>query len=117
MSLVDDVIRKTDAVFQKAHEDKRDVLFEFEVYQLLDHIGLETPRYAYVESADQIDEKILARFKDSLIIKIVSRDISHKKKLGGVRRVKYLDPLFIQFVISQMEQEVLSHFDEMSKPK
>ncbi len=117
MPLSDKVIQKTDAVFQNAHEANRNVLFEFEVYQILDCIGLDIPRYAFVESVDQIDEQLLARFDDSVIVKIVSWEISHKQKLGGVRRVKYLDPLFIQFVISQMEQTVLSHFDSDKQPE
>lgn len=117
MTLTRTEIEAVDAIFESAMNDGRRVLYEFEVYKILDRIGLDTPRYAFVRSPDEIDETLLQRFNERVIVKIVSSTLSHKQKYGGVKRVNSLDPLFVQFVIHKMEQEVLSHFPTADPPE
>ncbi len=105
-----------DQVFNKAFLDGRTVLFEHEVYQILDGIGLETPKHYFVKSGDMITDNILSRFADEVIIKIVSPEIIHKQKVGGVKKVKTYEPLFVQYVLEKMKDEVLSHYDDGHKP-
>ena len=103
-------------IFEAAHQDGRSSLYEYEVYQILNHIGLEVPNFAFVQSPDMVDKKLLDGFKQDVVVKIVSPQIAHKQKLGGVKKVKNTDPLFIQFVLTRMKEEVLSHFSEDEKP-
>jgi acyl-CoA synthetase (NDP forming) len=109
-------IQDIDDVLRNAQQENRTVLFEFEVYRILDSIGLDTPRYQFVQSATEINEPMLQGFRNSIMLKIVSPDIPHKQKVGGVKRIKYLDPLFIQFAMDRMQKEVLSNFPAANQP-
>ena len=108
--------KKIDSVFKKAHEAGRDILFEFEVYDLLAHAGLDVPHYVFIEKPGMATEEILSRFGDKIVVKVVSKDIAHKQKLGGVKIVGNSEPLFVQFVLFNMKEEVLAHFKEGEKP-
>ncbi len=109
-------VDRINAILRSAHQDLRETLFEYEVYDILGHIGLATPAYAFVESPDQIGEMMLQRFNRHIMLKVVSPAIAHKQHLGGVRKVRNHDPLFIRFVLEQMRTEVLSHFEGPSPP-
>lgn len=117
MAFSKEQIEKIDAIFTYAVQNNRQTLYEHEVYQILGYIGLEIPRFKYVSKAEDVDEKLCTLFNHDIMVKIVSPDIAHKQKLGGVKRIKNLDHLFIQFVLNKMEKEVLSHFDESNKPR
>lgn len=112
-----EVIHRINAILQLAHEDRRETLYEHEVYDILAHIGLATPKYAYIDSPGQIDDALLHRFNHHLILKIVSPSIAHKQKLGGVKKVRNHDTLFVQFVLERMKDEVLSHFEGQDRPE
>jgi len=43
--------------------------------------------------------------------------IPHKQTLGGVKRVATTDPLYVQFVLTRMREEVLSHFARRRAPE
>lgn len=117
MQITIDNRNKVDKVFYKAREEGRDVLYEHEVYQILSSIGLDIPKYYFLEYEGMITEKVLSDFGDEIIIKIVSPDIVHKQKLGGVKKIKNLEPLYVQYVLEKMKEEVESHFDEDHKPR
>jgi 3-hydroxypropionyl-CoA synthetase (ADP-forming) len=106
-----------DGIFRNAHADGRGMLYEHEVYEMLKAVGLETPRYVFAHESREVDERLLSGFRGKVVIKVVSRDIAHKQKLGGVKIVDSSDPLFVRYVIASMRKEVLSHFDEASKPQ
>lgn len=117
MSLSDKIIKDINNVFDRAVSDGRRVLYEYEVYQVLKSIVLEVPEYVLVSAPGEISAETLKKFKHDIVVKIVSKDISHKQKLGGVKVIKNWDPLFVQFVLKQMEEEVLSHFTQDDKPE
>lgn len=104
--------KKIDSVFKKAHESGRNVLYEFEVYDILGHAGLDVPHYVFIENPGLANEEVLSQFGDKIVVKVVSSDIAHKQKLGGVKIVGNSEPLFVQFVLTRMKEEVLSHFRE-----
>ncbi len=116
MPLNAEIIQNIDDVLRNAQQENRVTLYEFEVYKILESIGLDTPRYTFVRSSSEIDQTLLQQFSNRVILKIVSSRISHKQKYGGVKRIDYLDPLFVQFAIEQMKNEVLSHFEGDSQP-
>jgi acyl-CoA synthetase (NDP forming) len=103
-------VDRIDAVFERAASEGRRVLHEFEVYLILEALGLRTPRHAFVQDSARVDAELLAPFAPKAIVKIVSLDIAHKSKLGGVRAVATEDPLYVRFVLESMRAEVLSHF-------
>lgn len=101
---------RIDAVFAQAAAEGRRVLHEFEVYRILEALGLRTPAHAFIQDSARVDAELLAPFAPKAIVKIVSPDIAHKSKLGGVRSVATEDPLYVRFVLESMRAEVLSHF-------
>lgn len=107
---------KIDSVFEKAHDSGRNVLYEFEVYDILGHAGLDVPHYSFVDRPGLATEEVLSQFGDKIVVKVVSSDIAHKQKLGGVKVVANSEPLFVQFVLFKMKEEVLGHFTEGEKP-
>jgi 3-hydroxypropionyl-CoA synthetase (ADP-forming) len=109
---------RVNALLRAAHEDGRHTLYEHEVYELLKLVGFDIPLYRFVTAADQVTEKLIAAFggKD-IMVKVVSRDLAHNQRYGGVKRVGISDPLFIRYVLSHMKKEVLSHFEEGQKPR
>ena len=77
------------ALFQLAHAESRNFLYEYEVYSLLAKSGAETPPRAHllVRGARVSDEELVAIPGDKAVLKIVSPTIVHKTEVGGVRIV------------------------------
>ncbi len=111
-------INQVDALLGAAHADGRHTLYEHEVYELLRLIGFEIPVYRFVQTVEEVTDALIAPFggKD-IMVKIVSRDLAHNQRYGGVQKVSIADPLFIQYVLSHMRSEVLGHFAQEHKPR
>jgi acyl-CoA synthetase (NDP forming) len=86
------------------------------VYEILSALGLTVPRFAFVRDIGRVSEETLRGFGHSLIAKVVSPGIPHKQKLGGVKKIGSADPLFVQFVLARMREEVLGHFPQDQRP-
>jgi acyl-CoA synthetase (NDP forming) len=99
-------------IFDNAYEDGRETLYEHEVYMILKSIGLDVPKFVFVKNADELTEKMLEKFGRDIVVKIVSSDISHKQKLGGVKVIKNDETLYVGYVLDKMRKEVLSHFED-----
>ncbi|MFH1512482.1 MAG: acetate--CoA ligase family protein [Bacillota bacterium] len=112
------ILDQVDALLQAAYADGRHTLYEHEVYELLKLVGLQTPVYRYVTGAEQVTDALIAPFggKD-IMVKVVSRDLAHNQRYGGVKKVSIADPLFIRYVLSHMRKDVLSHFADGEKPR
>jgi len=115
--LAAEAVSKINGILQCAAREKRKSLFEHEVYGALSALGLSVPKFLFVRDLGEVNEQSLRGFGHSVIIKIVSPDIPHKQKLGGVKKVSSADPLYVQFVLSRMKEEVLSHFDADRRPR
>lgn len=104
-------------IFKVALADGRNSLYEFEVYELLQEIGLDVPGFLFIQDPLEVNESLMKNFKQPIVVKVVSPQIIHKQKLGGVKVIKNTDPLFVQFVLTRMKEEVLSHFEDVDKPE
>ncbi|MFQ3547537.1 MAG: acetate--CoA ligase family protein [Termitinemataceae bacterium] len=112
--------QRISAVFQKAYSEGRRALYEFEVYAILEALGLQVPKYMYIplkEERTALSEDQLAPFLPRAVLKIVSPDIAHKSKLGGVKIITVEDPLYVRFVMQTMKEEVCSHFSPTEQPR
>lgn len=107
---------KIDKIFKSAVEDNRNMLYEHEVYRILEIMEQIVPKCVFIKNIDEVTDKMMSVFNHSAVLKVVSRQIAHKQKIGGVKIVQNNDPLFIQFVLTQMTKNVLSHFEEDVKP-
>jgi len=109
-------IRNINQIFNNAANEGRNSLYEFEVYQILEQVGLNAPRFVFIDNPQAINPSLLEKFGPDIVVKIVSPQIAHKQIVGGVKKIKSHDPLFVQFVLLQMQQEVLAHFSPAAQP-
>lgn len=117
MKLEASVREKVEAIFSQAVAQERRMLYEFEVYAVLEALGLAAPQFAYIQDVHEVDTALLQRFSGSAVVKVVSPDLAHKSRYGGVKRITNLDPLFVRFVLHNMREEVLSHFPRNQRPR
>ena len=117
MKITQAVKNQAEKIFGNAFASGRQVLFEHEVYALLDTVGIKTPKYCFIRHEDTITKNLLMAFGREVVIKVVSPDIAHKGKLGGVRRIFSHDELFVKYAVSEMRKTVLSHFDAENAPR
>jgi acyl-CoA synthetase (NDP forming) len=77
-------------LFEQAHSEGRDTLFEYEVYSLLRDSGAETPpRTVLLTRASKPSDGQLSTMPgNKVVLKIVSPTIVHKTEVGGVRVVE-----------------------------
>ncbi len=104
--------RGVDEILEAAAREGRTSLYEHEVYGVLSCLGLSVPKFLFVRDPRQLGEAQLRGIGHTLVVKIVSPEIPHKQKLGGVRVVSGTDPLYVQYVLARMREEVESHFPE-----
>jgi acyl-CoA synthetase (NDP forming) len=92
-------------ILEKAYSDHRKRLYEHEVYQILSALDLATPTHLFVTDEEEITNHSLSVFStDKIVLKIVSRDIVHKHKSGGVKVVlKDLD--FVRYSFRNMKKK------------
>ncbi len=101
--------QKADGILAGAAADKRDYLFEHEVYQILQLLGLQVPTYLFVSSPDELASGMLCEFgTERLVLKIVSGEIPHKTRVGGVQIVTR-DRERIRARMQRMHEDILSH--------
>lgn len=117
MNLSEKGVRAIIRIFDKAHQDGRNILYEHEVYGILNAVGVAGPRHLFAREADEITEELLRGFEKELMVKVVSPDIAHKKKLGGVKRIINHDPLFVRYVVERMREEVLAKYQGDVPPR
>mgnify|MGYP000894745980 CR=1 FL=1 len=110
------VLHEVDSIFERADLQGRTVLFEFEVYDILNRVGIQTPEYLFLAGPDGATEESLSKFGKDLVVKIVSPQIVHKEKVDGVKIIKNWDLTGLKDALKDMEREVLSHFPQDERP-
>ena len=95
--------QKIETILGNAHGEGRKQLFEHEVYSILSHLGITTPTHSFVRHEEEITGETLSGFGSSrIVLKVVSRHITHKQKAGGVKAVhKDLD--FVRYSFEKMK--------------
>jgi 3-hydroxypropionyl-CoA synthetase (ADP-forming) len=117
MELTRDRILRIDGILAAAQAERRRTLYEHEVYGILETIGLGVPRHRFVRDAAEVTSEALSGLGRTAVVKIVSPGIPHKQKVGGVRTVATEDPLYVQFVLARMRDEVLARFVPGTAPE
>ena len=110
MGLTPYMVHRIDGLLAAAQFEGRHTLYEHEVYGILETIGLGVPRHRFVRDIEAVSAETVAGLGRALVAKVVSPGIPHKQKVGGVKRVAAADPLYVQFVLTRMAEEVRSHF-------
>jgi acyl-CoA synthetase (NDP forming) len=117
MKLTAEMIGRIDGILAAARDQGRATLYEHEVYGILQTVGLGVPRHRFVRDVREVTPDLLSGVGHTVMVKIVSPGIPHKQKLGGVKRVATADPLYVQFVVTRMREEVASHFAAGEAPE
>ena len=95
-----------DRILEQAWNDNRSILFEHEVYRILELLDLETPSYRFFRDASDITPSSLEIFRnENLIMKIVSPAVAHKTAVNGVRSV-YRDLDFLKYSCERLQKEI-----------
>ena len=95
-------VRNVDEILYNAWEEGRKKLFEYEVYEILSEMGIHTPTYIIIRNESDITHSALSLLKSpKVVLKVISSEITHKQKSGGVR-VVYKDLDFIRYSVRKM---------------
>jgi len=117
MELTPRMVREIESTLTEALSRGRSTLHEHEVYAILENIGLEVPRYRFLRDPADVTPSSLEGFGHTVMVKVVSAEIPHKGKVGGVKKASTTDPLYVRYVLEKMREEIFSHFPEDSRPR
>jgi len=94
-------------LFAQAHRENRSYLYEFEVYELIRHVGSETtPHWLFLPSDDRLQPEMLETIPgEKVVVKVVSPHILHKSDVDGVRIVEKESQALLS-IIRRMKVEI-----------
>lgn len=100
-----------DQLFQHAEDERRDFLFEYEVYELLRRSGSESPPQVQLLQKGMMpsDRELSVIPGDKIVVKIVSPTIVHKSEVVGVKIIDN-NPTAIRSTWRRMMYEVPEHY-------
>lgn len=81
-------MKEIENILQKAKKSKRNFLLEPEGYSILNKLQIDTPKFLFFESKDDLKKEDLNIFSEKIVLKIVSSKILHKSDVGGVQFLK-----------------------------
>ncbi|MBP7460312.1 MAG: acetate--CoA ligase family protein [Candidatus Delongbacteria bacterium] len=110
MVLTTDRVDAVNRIFEEAEREERRVLFEYEVYRILQILGFDIPRYLIVQEGEPIRSDMLDSLGSKIVLKVISAEILHKQKIGGVCFLDHPTPDTVEARIRAMRSEVVSHF-------
>ena len=106
---------KINDVFRGAENEGRRFLLEHEVYQILEQVGIEIPRFLFVKKGQKITQEECDKFKKfALVVKVVNPFIVHKTDVGGIQLVER-NAAKINRVCKTMQENIPERYREWVK--
>jgi 3-hydroxypropionyl-CoA synthetase (ADP-forming) len=98
-------LNSVETVIENAAAEGRQQLFEYEVYEILAELRIKTPTYIIARDEKDITHSTLSVFSsDRIVLKVISSEIAHKQKAGGIK-VVYKDLDFVKYSVREMAQQ------------
>ena len=98
-------VRTVETILESASAEGRQQLFEHEVYEILAELQIKTPTYIIARDEKDITHSTLSVFSsDRIVLKVISSEIAHKQKAGGIK-VVYKDLDFVKYSVREMRQQ------------
>jgi 3-hydroxypropionyl-CoA synthetase (ADP-forming) len=98
-------LNSVETILENAAAEGRQQLFEFEVYEILAELQIKTPTYIIARDEKDITHSTLSVFSsDRIVLKVISSEIAHKQKAGGIK-VVYKDLDFVKYSVREMRQQ------------
>ncbi|UCF98124.1 MAG: acetate--CoA ligase family protein [Spirochaetaceae bacterium] len=95
-------MRTIETILEKAAAEGRQQLFEYEVYEILTELRMETPTHIIARDERDVTHSTLAVFaSEKIVLKIISGQIAHKQKAGGIK-VVYKDLDFVKYSVREL---------------
>lgn len=76
-------IERVREILDRAYEENRKTLYEYEAKEIADIVGIPTPKHIFIEDLESLDTDKIS-FNEPYVIKIVSPQVIHKSDVGGV---------------------------------
>jgi 3-hydroxypropionyl-CoA synthetase (ADP-forming) len=96
-------VRNVEAVLADAWADGRRQLYEHEVYEVLAELQIRTPTHVVAREDRDITHSTLSVFPgDRIVLKVISSEVAHKQKAGGVKIV-FKDLDFVRYCVREMK--------------
>ena len=96
--------KEVNGILSEAFRRGRSQLYEHEVYRILSSLDIRTPVWEFITSPEEITRELLSRFGSSrVVLKVVSPEVAHKEKLGGVK-VLHKDLEFLRYSFEKMRK-------------
>jgi len=78
-------MKNIDSIFENAFKEGRRYLYEYEVYEILNQLGVQTLKYIFIPVNEKVNTEIIRKtFTGNAVIKVVSTGIIHKTEAAGV---------------------------------
>lgn len=108
--------KKITNLFKSADEEKRHILYEYEIYDILQNLGSFAPPASMVfeKNREYSDEELISLPGDRVVLKIISPSITHKTEVDGVRIIEK-SASEIRNTITRMLAEVPEKYCSMVK--
>ncbi len=105
-----------DAIFEAASNENRTILYEHEIYKILDIMGISCPTHRVVKDGSEVTREVLDAFPGrEIMVKVISQQIMHKARVGGITKVA-VNGADVKDAIEKMSASIPTNSDLPKKP-
>ncbi|OQY27828.1 MAG: hypothetical protein B6244_09240 [Candidatus Cloacimonetes bacterium 4572_55] len=77
--------KSVESILSAAHADKRTTLLEYEVYRILQAVGISAPNSILISDIDEMRSRLDQIQTEKRVIKVASTQFLHKTDIGGIQ--------------------------------
>jgi len=105
-----------DAIFEDASKENRTILYEHEIYKILEIMEITCPTHRVIKGASAVTREVLDAFPgESVMVKVISQQIMHKARVGGIKKCA-VNKAEVKAAIDAMSASIPKNKDIGQKP-